>query len=256
MSVHVHHVADGPAGAPVLVLGSSLGTTTAMWDPQVPALAETMRVIRYDHRGHGGSPAPSGPYEIADLGRDVLGLLDRLDVERASFGGVSLGGMVAMWVAAHAPERVERLVLCCTSAHMPDSPWGERAATVRAAGTTEPVADGVVHRWITPAYAKAHPEVRAWLRDMLVSCSPEAYAACCEALGRLDLRDDLPRIEAPTLVISAEDDPATPPEHQRAIAAGIPEARLESVAGAAHIANVERPEQITRLIRDHLASGN
>jgi 3-oxoadipate enol-lactonase len=250
--VDLHHVIDGPAGGPVLLLGSSLGTTTAMWDPQLPALAENLRVIRYDHRGHGGSPAPPGPYEVSDLGRDALALLDRLGVERASLGGVSMGGMVAMWLGAHAPERVDRLVLCCTSAHMPDAPWGDRAAAVRSAGTTETIADAVVERWTTPGYAKAHPEVRAWLRAMLVSVDAQGYAACCEALERMDIRGDFERITAPTLVISAEEDPATPPEHQKAIAEGIPGARLESLADAAHMAGVERPGAVNRLILDHL----
>lgn len=251
-SAELHHVSDGPADGPVLVLGSSLGATTAMWEPQLAGLAGTLKVIRYDHRGHGGSPAPPGPYDIADLGRDVVSLLDRLEVEKASLGGVSLGGMVAIWVGAHAPERVDRLVLCFTSAHMPDAPWGERAAAVRAARTTDLVADGIVERWTTPGHAHAHPEIRAWLRAMLVSVDAEAYAACCGAVERMDLRGELQHITAPTLVIGAEEDPATPPVHQRMIADGIRGARLELVSGAAHLAGVERPGEVNRLILDHL----
>lgn len=251
----LYHVSDGPPGAPVLVLGSSLGTTTAMWEPQLAGLARELRVIRYDHRGHGASPVPPGPYDVEDLGRDVLDLLDRLDIESASIGGVSMGGMVAMWVAAHAPERVERLVLCCTSAQMEGAAWADRAAAVRSAGTTEVIADAVVDRWTTPGYAEAHPEVRAWLRAMLVSISAEGYASCCGAVERMDLRGELARITAPTLVIGAEDDPATPPEHQRVIAEGIAGARLELLAGAAHLAVVERPDEVNRLILGHLMSG-
>ena len=176
----LHHESAGDERAPALVLGCSLGTAAAMWEPQVAALAEHLRVIRYDHRGHGASPVPPGPYEIEDLGRDVLALLDRLGIERASVGGVSLGGMVAMWLGANAPDRVERLVLCCTSAHLPPaSAWAERAAAVREAGTTEVVADAVVARWLTPAFAAAHPgdagvaavdaarERPGWLRRVL-----------------------------------------------------------------------------------------
>ena len=155
MPADLHHEIAGDERAPVLLLGCSLGTSVAMWEPQVAPLAERLRVIRYDHRGHGASPVPPGPYDIEDLGRDVLALMDRLGVERASLGGVSLGGMVAMWLGANAPDRVERLVLCCTSAHMPPaSAWAERAAKVRAAGTTEVVADAVVERWLTPAFAR------------------------------------------------------------------------------------------------------
>ena len=191
----------GDESAPALLLGGSLGTAMAMWEPQVAPLAERLRVIRYDHRGHGASPVPAGPYDIADLGRDVLALMDRLGLERASFGGVSLGGMVAMWLGANAPERVDRLVLCFTSAHLPPaSGWADRAAAVREAGTTEVVADAVVARWLTPGFAAEHPETQAWLRAMLLASDPEGYAASCGVIERLDLRDALPSITAPTLV--------------------------------------------------------
>lgn len=252
MTVPLHHELAGPKDAPVLLLGGSLGTTTAMWDDQAP-LAERVRVVRYDHRGHGRSPAPPGPYEIADLGRDVLALMDDLGLERASHGGVSLGGMVGMWLAATAPERIERLVLICTSAHMPPaSAWAERAATVRRAGSTEPVADAVVDRWLTPGYAAARPEVRARLRDMLLSAPAEGYAACCDAIERMDLRPLLGRIEAPTLVISGADDEAAPLEHQQRIADGVPTARHEVVAPAAHIATIERSDEVNALILEHV----
>ena len=245
-----HHVAAGDG--PVVVLGSSLGTSHRMWDAQLP-LAAQLRLVRYDARGHGSSPAPDGPYEIADLGRDVLDLLDHLDVERASVCGTSLGAMTAMWLAAHAPERVERIVVICSSAHMPPaSRWAERAATVRAAGSTEPVADRVVDRWLTPAFAAEHPEVRARLRAELTACDPEGYAACCGAIERMDLRADLGRITAPTLVVSGADDLATPVEHQQLIAASIPNARHEILTPAAHIAPVERPDAVNHLILEHL----
>ena len=237
----------------MLLLGCSLGTSVAMWEPQVAPLEERLRVIRYDHRGHGASPVPAGPYDIEDLGRDVLALMDRLGVERASLGGISLGGMVAMWLGANAPDRVERLVLCCTSAHMPPaSAWAERADKVRSAGTTEVVADAVVERWLTPAFADANPETQAWLRAMLVGNDPSGYAECCGVIERMDLRDALPSIAAPTLVVSGADDQAAPPEHQRALAEAIPSARLETLTPAAHIASVEQAEDVTRLILDHV----
>jgi len=252
-AVALHHHADGPRGAPVVVLGSSLGTAAEMWRPQLPALAARLRVIRYDHRGHGGSPVDDRPCEIADLGRDVLALLDRLGIERASFGGFSLGGMVAIWLGANASDRVDRLVLCCTAAHMPPaSAWAERAAAVRAAGTTEVVADAVVARWLTPGFAERRPDLVEWLRGMLVATPAAGYAACCGAIERMDMRADLERIAAPTLVVSAAEDPATPPEHQRRLAAGIRGARLEPIAGAAHLAGVERTEQVNRLMLEHL----
>ena len=253
MPEELHHEIAGDERAPVLLLGCSLGTSVAMWEPQVAPLAERLRVVRYDHRGHGASPVPPGPYDIEDLGRDVLALMDRLGVERASLGGVSLGGMVAMWLGANAPDRVERLVLCCTSAHMPPaSAWAERADKVRSAGTTEVVADAVVERWLTPAFAQANPETKAWMRAMLVGNDPSGYAECCGAIERMDLRGALPSIAAPTLVVSGADDQAAPPEHQRLLAEAIPSARLETLAPAAHIASVEQAEEVTRLILGHL----
>jgi 3-oxoadipate enol-lactonase len=252
VTVALHHEIAGRKDAPVLLLGGSLGTTTAMWDGQAP-LTQRVRTVLYDHRGHGRSPAPPGPYEIADLGRDVLALMDRLGLERASHGGVSLGGMVAMWLAANAPDRVERLILICTSAHMPPaSAWAERAATVRRTGGTEAIADAVVDRWLTPAYAAARRDVLGTLRDMLLAAPPEGYAACCEAIQRMDQRPLLARIRAPTLVISGADDQAAPPEHQRLIADAIPGARHEVLSPAAHIAPVEQADAINSLILEHM----
>ena len=248
----LHSEIAGPADAPVLVMGSSLGTSLEMWDPQL-ALAERLRLVRHDHRGHGRSPVPPEPYEIEDLGRDVVALLDALEIERASYCGLSIGGMVGMWLGANAPERIDRLVLICTSAHLPPAEgWAERAANVREAGTVEVVADAVVARWLTPAYADAHPELVAELRAMLVATDPDGYAACCGAIERMDLRDQLARISAPTLVISGADDEATPPEHQQLIAGSIPGARLATVAPAAHLAAVERPAEVNALIAAHL----
>ena len=245
-----HEIAgDGP----VLLMGSSLGTTLAMWERQLP-LAGRLRLVRFDHRGHGGSPVPPGPYEIADLGRDVLALMDSLGIERASWCGTSIGGMVGIWLGANAPERIERLILMCTSAHMPPaSAWRERAAAVLEAGSPDVVADAVVERWLTPSYAAEHPGVRAELRAMLAATDGDGYAACCGAIERMDLREQLPRIAAPALVISGSDDPATPLEHQRLIAAAVPGARHEVVGPAAHMAAVERHEAVNRLILEHLS---
>ena len=249
----LHHDVHGPPDAPVVLMGGSLGTTLNMWDEQLP-LADRFRLIRFDHRGHGASPVPPGPYELADLGRDVIALLDHLGVERASLCGLSIGGMVGMWLGAHAPERVDRLVLLCTSAHMPPAEfWQERARTILDAGTVEAVADIVVERWLTPPYAAAHPEVRSKLRGMLVATPAEGYAACCGAIERMDLREDLPQITAPTLVVSGSDDPSAPPDRQALIAAAVPGARHEIVGPAAHIAAVEQAEAVNRLIAEHLA---
>src|SRR5262252_137250 len=230
----VHHTFAGPAEAGVVVLSNSLGTTLEMWEPQAAVLARDRRVLRYDMRGHGRSPVPEAPYSIADL------------------CAVSLGGMVSMWVAAHASERVDRVVLCSTSAIMgPPESWTERAALVRREGMAA-VADTVVARWFTPGFTASRPDVVAAIRAQLASSPPEGYAGCCEAIRDMDQRPELPSITAPTLVIAAEGDPSTPPSHARTIAGLIPGARLEVLARGAHLVNVEEPGLVTPLITAHL----
>jgi 3-oxoadipate enol-lactonase len=223
-----------------------------MWGAVAPALAERLRVITYDHRGHGRSPVPPGPYDLADLGGDVLAMLDRLGAGRVHWCGLSLGGMVGMWLSINAPERIDRLVLCCTSAKLgPPSMWAERAAAVRAGGV-ESIADAGIGRWLTPGFIEREPEAAARVRAMLVATPDEGYAECCGVIERMDLLDQLGAIRAPTLVIAADDDPATPPEHGERIAAGIPGARFEVVTGARHLAAVEQPAAMTALIEEHL----
>jgi 3-oxoadipate enol-lactonase len=253
MTCAVHHTFAGPDDAGVVVLSNSLGTTLEMWEPQVAVLARDRRVLRYDMRGHGRSPVPEAPYSIADLGSDLVTLLDRYGIERASLCGVSLGGMVSMWVAAHAPNRVDRVALCSTSALMgPPESWTERAALVRREGMAA-VADTVVARWFTPAFAASRPDVVAGIRAQLAATPPEGYAGCCEAIKDMDQRPDLPSVTAPTLVIAAEADPSTPPAHARVIARSIPGARLEVLDRGAHLVNVEAPDLVTPLIAAHLA---
>lgn len=221
-----------------------------MWEPQARTLEGRHRVIRYDLRGHGSSPVPPGPYSIAELGADLLALLNRLELQRASLCGISIGGMAGMWVAAHAPDRVERLVVCCSSALIDtDGRYRERARTVRERGV-EAVAEAVLGRWFTPGFSGLHPEVVARIRRSLVGTPTEGYAACCEALAAMDLRPSLPAIEAPTLVIAARLDEATPPDHGRLIAELIPNARFALIDDAAHLANVEQPRTVGALI-DH-----
>ncbi|MFK3984688.1 3-oxoadipate enol-lactonase [Micromonospora sp. NPDC050397] len=254
MTGRLHATLDGPDNAPVLVLGSSLGTTGELWTPQLHALTRRFRVVRYDHAGHGRSALPPGPYTIDGLGAELLALLDDLGLRRVSYGGLSLGGMLGMWLAAYAPQRVERLALLCTSPLLgPAQGWADRAATVRRDGTGA-IAGTVVGRWFTSAFAAARPEVVAGHRAMLAATPADGYAACCEAIGAMDLRPDLPRITAPTLVVAGADDPATPVPHAELIASLIPGARLRVVGSAAHLANVEQPETVTELLLDHFGA--
>jgi 3-oxoadipate enol-lactonase len=236
----------------VLVLGNSLGTSAEIWDRQVPAFSENFTLVRYELPGHGGSGARPGPYTIAELGTGVLALLDALGVERAGYCGISLGGMIGMWLAANAPSRIAALGLVCTAAYLPPAEaWRQRAASVRTAGLAS-ISAAVVSRWFTPAYAATSPEVVAGFRAGLERTDPEGYAGCCEAIADMDLRADLASITAPTLVVAGADDPATPPDCGAAIARGIDGARLEVIPGAAHLAAVSAPDPITTALAGHL----
>jgi 3-oxoadipate enol-lactonase len=222
-----------------LVLPSSLGTTTALWDSNVGHWSDTFRLLRYNQRGR---------TSVEELGRDLLELAD--DSQRVSICGLSLGGATAMWVAANAPQRVNRLVLACTSARFGEAgSWLERASVVREHGL-EPIADDIVGRWFTAAAAA---EVVAGFRQMLVDTPRGDYAACCEALAHWDFRNRLGEIQAPTLVIAAAEDVATPAEHAEMLANGIPNANLVVLRDAAHLANVEQAEVFSKVVADHLA---
>jgi 3-oxoadipate enol-lactonase len=255
MTASLHHELSGLADAPVLVLGNSLGTTAGIWDGQLPALEQRFRVLRYDHRGHGRSEVPPGPYTIDELGEDLVALLDGLGIGRVSLCGLSLGGMVGMWLASRQPERVERLALISTSARLgPPELWTERAAVARTEGTAA-LTEMQVSRWFTRSFRERAPEAVAAVLAMLAATPGEGYAGCCEAIRAMDLRADLPAITAPTLVVVATGDPATPPAHAEVIAAGIGHAKLELVDDAAHIVSVEQPERVTGLLLDHLDGG-
>ncbi len=239
----------------MLVLSSSLGTTLELWDANVAAFAQRFQVLRYDHRGHGGSPVPDGPYEVSDLAGDALDLLDQVGVERVFWCGLSLGGAVGLWLAANAPERLDRLVVVSSSARFgPEDVWRRRARLVREGGVSS-ISDAVLERWFTPSYRKTEPEVVLRFREMLESTPREGYAACCEAIATWDFREQLARVAVPTLVVTAEEDPATPPAHGRLLAEGIPSASLRVIPGAAHLVNVERPHELSGLVLRHLAEG-
>ena len=252
-AVELHAVVGGPPDAPVVLLAGSLGSTLEMWDPQVAALTSRFRVVRYDARGHGRSPVPDGPYEIDDLVDDAVALLDRLEVGRAHFVGLSLGAMTGLRLAAREPHRVDRLAVLCTSAKFPSpQAWAERAAAVRAGGTSA-VADAVVERWFTDRLRVSEPALVQRHRDMIAGTPSEGYAGCCGAIERMDLRDDLPLIAAAALVVAGADDPATPPDHLATIADGIPGARLLVLPQAAHLANVEQAAAVDAALLGHLA---
>lgn len=252
-AIAVSYSVAGPQDAPVVVLSNSLGATRAMWDPQVPALAERYRVVSYDARGHGESPAPAGPYALDDLVDDLVALLDEVGAARAHVAGLSLGGMTAMRLAVREPHRLDRLALLCTSARPDPQPYLDRAATVRAGGTA-PLAPAIAARWLTPEYAAGHPDLVAKLEAMIAGADDEGYARCAEVVATVDLVDDLAGITAPTLVVAGWQDLALPPEHQQLIADSIPGAELLTVSPGAHLPNLEQPLQVTGALLGHFDS--
>ncbi|MXP42029.1 3-oxoadipate enol-lactonase [Altererythrobacter soli] len=245
--------AEGPEDAPCLILSNSLGTTMAMWEPQLPALTAEFRVIRYDTRGHGGSDVPAGAYSMDRLGRDVLELADALRLDRFSFCGLSLGGMLAQWIAWRASERIDRLVIANSSPFMgPPSAWDTRIDTVREQGMAA-IASPVLERWFTETFRADHGKV-AVFREMLIGTRSEGYAGCCAAIRDMDMRPVLGLIRRPVLVIGGTADPATPLPHTEALASGIRNARCE-LLDAAHLSNLEQPERFNELLMAFL-TGN
>lgn len=250
--MRIHYRVDGPANAPLLVLANSLGTDLDMWSPTMPHWAGAFRLLRWDCRGHGGSDLPSEAFGIEDLALDVLRLLDRIEVERASFCGLSLGGAVGQWLAVNEPRRIDRLVLACTSPRFGEPErWLERARTVRAGGLGA-IADAVVGRWFTAGFADREPATLAAFQKMLLATPPEAYAATCEALARWDYRSRVREVATPTLVLVGAEDPVTCPHDVELLADGIPDARLVVLSAAAHLANVEQPEAFAAAVSEHL----
>ena len=246
----LHYQIEGPAAAPVLVLSNSLGTDLHMWDAQMPAFTEHFQVLRYDTRGHGRSLATAGPYSIEQLGRDVLALLDALDIPRASFCGLSMGGLIGQWLAINAPARIERLVLCNTAAKI-GSPevWNPRIDSIVAGGAQVmgELRDASIARWFTAVFAEAQPQTVEPIVGMLAQTSPEGYAANCAAIRDADFREQLAAIAAPTLIVCGSADPVTTPADGRFIAERIANAELIELP-AAHLSNVEARADFTQAL--------
>lgn len=247
-AVEVHAEVCGDPAAPPLVLVNSLGTDLSMWAPQVGALSSGHRLIRYDTRGHGRSPAPPGPYALADLGADLLALLDRLEVSRATVCGISMGGLTALWFAQHHPDRLERIVLANTAARIGTCEgWNERARAVRAGGT-EAVANTVIERFLSAGFREREPEVTEQLRQRLVALDDDGYAACCLALAQADARPGVTEVRTPALVIVGSADVATPPSDGRWLHRHLPDSRLVVLEGAGHLSSVEQPAAFNRAV--------
>jgi 3-oxoadipate enol-lactonase len=233
-----HYQIDGRRGKPWLMFSNSLGTDLCMWDAQVEFFKHDFRILRYDTRGHGGSPTQSWPTTLAALGHDVLSLLDELNIDKVHFCGLSMGGAIAQWLGIHAPQRLQKLVIANSAPRIgtPEG-WQDRAAQVRAAGL-DGVADGAAGRWFTPGFIAREPQRVASLVATLRSGDPQGYANCCDALATADLRAELPRITTRTLLVAGASDPVTTP----ADAVAMRDQILGSVMAtleASHISNIE-----------------
>lgn len=246
----LHHLVAGPQDGPAIVLVGSLGTTLAMWEPQVAALSTDFRVVAVDLPGHGGTPVPAEP-TVPSYADEVVALLDGLGVERFAVVGLSFGGAVAQVLAADHAPRVTRAVVACAASTYDEGFWRERAATVRREGLG-PVLELTSRRRFSEAFVAARPEVaQASLRE-LAEMDPEGYAAVCEALASFG-PSVAERIAVPTLVVAGSADQVTPPHLAEDLASRIPDARLEVLGGAGHLASLEQPEAFTALVRAHLA---
>lgn len=235
----------------MVMMSNSLGTDHMMWQAQTSALSGRFRVVRYDQRGHGATDAPDAGYTLEQLGNDVLAVADQLQLERFSFCGLSMGGLTGQWLGVNAGKRLNKLVLADTSARFPPPEmWDERIALVSDAGMSA-ISDLTMERFFTKRFHKAQPATIEQFRHVFENMDPNGYAGCCAALKVADMRDELRSITAPTLVISGEHDPSTPPERGAFITGEIVGAE-HIVLDAAHISNVEQPAAFSQALIDHL----
>jgi 3-oxoadipate enol-lactonase len=244
---------DGRDDAPVLMLSNSLGTNLHMWDGQMPEFTKYFRVVRYDRRGHGKSGVPKGPYTMERLGRDVLAILDALNIQKVNWCGLSMGGMVGMWLGANAGDRLIKLVLSNTNSYYADkAPWADRIKQVRDHGLAS-IVEGNMGRWFTKGFRDANAATIKEFTGNFLKTDVEGYTACIGAISAMDHRDLLPKIKTPTLIIAGQQDPATTVAHAQSMRDQIPGAKLV-VLDAAHISNVEQPALYTRTVLDFLRS--
>lgn len=242
----------GADDAPAVVLVHSLGLDMRLWDPQVPALSEAHRVVRLDLRGHGSSDCPPGPYSVERLSRDVLAVADGAGVDRFHLCGQSLGGQVALWLAAHHPDRLRSVIYCNTAPKIGDKAmWEARVAAVREGGLAS-IRDAWLERVFSPSTARERPELLEAVGETFVRTDPEGYTGCCRAIADADLWPLVGRHDLPSLIIAGAEDPVIPPDESRRLHQRIPGSRLVVLEGAAHVSNVERPDEFSSVLREFL----
>ncbi|WP_347456834.1 3-oxoadipate enol-lactonase [Acinetobacter thermotolerans] len=249
----INYQTFGDASKPALVFSNSLGTKYSMWLPQIDHFQQDYYVICYDTRGHGGSEAPQGPYSLEQLGQDVVNLLDHLNIAKATFCGISMGGLTGQWLAIHKPERFSQVIVCNTAAKIgQEQAWQDRAALVREQGLT-PIAATAASRWFTDPFIQSNPAVVAELSNDLGAGSPEGYANCCEALAKADVREQLSSIQIPVLIIAGQQDPVTTVADGQFMQQRIANSQLFEI-NASHISNIEQPEAFNRAVQNFLAA--
>lgn len=243
---------DGPSTAPLLVLSNSLGTTFELWQPQMAALTQGFRVLRYNQRGHGATPLPAVPLTLEILAQDVIALLDKLDVERAYFCGISMGGLTGLWLNRYHPQRFHKLAVANTAARIGNAEgWQQRAQQVRQEGLA-PIAAASPARWFTADFQRDQPQQIATLVKQLAQGSAAGYAACCQALAQADLRAEVPHMTAPLLVLAGEQDPVTTVADAEWLVANAPNAAL-AILPASHISNVACPALFNQQVMQFFA---
>lgn len=244
-------VVEGRRNAPVLMFSNSLGTTLEMWSAQAQALGEHFAILRYDTRGHGGSVVTPGPYRMAELADDVISIIDVLELPQVSFCGLSMGGMIGLWLGMHAPSRISRLVIANSAPQIaPAQLWNDRISTVRQNGMSA-IADGVAQRWFSADFIRREPDTVDAIKRMIVDTPLEGYVSCCAAVRDFDVRDGMGKIALPVMVIAGDADPATPPQLTQQISQAITASRFESLP-AAHLSNIECRDAFNRVLADFL----
>ena len=243
----INYQTFGDASQPAIIFSNSLGTQFNMWQPQISFFEKKFYVICYDTRGHGASSAPQGPYSIEQLGTDVVHLLDHLNIEKASFCGISMGGLTGQWLAIHHPERFNHVIVCNTAAKIgQEQAWNDRAQLVREQGL-KPIAETAASRWFTEPFIRSNTAIVESLSNDLGAGSPEGYASCCEALAKADLRADLKTITVPVLIIAGQQDPVTTVADAQYLVNQMPNSQLIEI-NASHISNIECPENFSHAL--------
>ena len=247
----INYQTFGDASQPAIIFSNSLGTQLNMWQPQISFFEKKFYVICYDTRGHGASSAPQGPYSIEQLGTDVVHLLDHLNIEKASFCGISMGGLTGQWLAIHHPERFNHVIVCNTAAKIgQEQAWNDRAQLVREQGL-KPIAETAASRWFTEPFIRSNTAIVESLSNDLGAGSPEGYASCCEALAKADVREQLKDITVPVLVVAGQQDPVTTVVDAQFMVERIANSQLFEI-NASHISNVELPNEFNQAVKQFI----